>query len=88
MYVYVDMHVCMCVCMYVRICMYICVSGLTLLSPPRYTVPLAKDPNAALRRGYALAIGALPAFQLKQSLELAVTALIAASVQVYIYIYI
>lgn len=45
----------------------------------RYTGPLAKDPNAALRRGYALAIGALPAPQLGASLELAVEALVAAS---------
>jgi len=46
---------------------------------PRYAGPLSKDPNAALRRGYALAIGALPAAQLNMSVELAVDALVRAS---------
>jgi len=27
---------------------------------PRYTLPLGADPNPGLRRGYALALGALP----------------------------
>jgi len=35
----------------------------------RYAKPLATDPNAALRRGYALALGALPAHQLRADLE-------------------
>ena len=45
----------------------------------RYAKPLATDPNAALRRGFTLALGALPAHQLQADLETAVRALIAAS---------
>jgi hypothetical protein len=51
----------------------------TVLLVNRYTGPLATDPNAALRRGYALSIGALPAPQLGASIESAVEALVVAS---------
>ena len=46
---------------------------------PRYAAPLLADPNPGLRRGYALAIGALPRGQLRRALPVAVDALVAAS---------
>ena len=46
----------------------------------RYVAPLRTDPNAALRRGYTLALGALPSAQLEAALPSAVETLIAASV--------
>ena len=45
----------------------------------RYAEPLRSDPNAALRRGYSLALGALPQPQLRAALPAAVGALIGAS---------
>ena len=45
----------------------------------RYAKPLATDPNAALRRGYTLALGSLPAAQLRLALPQAVRALVVAS---------
>jgi len=55
--------------------------GTTLLEPlvDRYAAPLLSDPNAGLRRGYSLALGALPRPQLAIGLATAVRALVKAS---------
>ena len=55
--------------------------GTTLLEPlvERYAAPLLSDPNAGLRRGYSLALGALPRPQLAIGLATAVRALVKAS---------
>lgn len=45
----------------------------------RYMKPLGSDPNAALRRGYALALGSLPRGQLEGEVGVVVDALICAS---------
>ena len=46
---------------------------------PRYTLPLGGDPNPGLRRGYALALGALPRAQLAARPADAVHALCVAA---------
>ena len=45
----------------------------------RYAKPLGSDPNAALRRGYTLALGALPRVQLRAALPEATRALMTAT---------